>query len=125
MSEKQKEPELNDRDLDKVQANFDGFSNEFVVLYKEFQEKIKHLSKKQAFRLLEAVVAFPLEHEKVSLSPGSKEIMELACQIHTTKSNMLLAYFMDTQKKEMEKLMEQSKNIVKEDENIQKEKENE
>jgi len=99
-----------DSDLDKVQANFDGFSSEFQVLYKEFQEKIGQLSKKQAFRVLEAIVAFPLEHDKVALPAGSDEIMELACQIYTVKQNMTLAYMMDSTKAAAEQAIEDAKN---------------
>lgn len=103
-----KKPEITDADLDKAGVNFEGFSAKFAVLYKDFQELLPTLSKKQAFRLLEAIVAFPLEHEGVSLPAGSDKAMALIAEIYTVKQNMTLAYMMDASKAQMEEAVKKA-----------------
>lgn len=75
--------------------NYEAFAKQVEFLLKGTNDKIKDLSKKDAIKMLEFVLKFPVEHEKIAeklTKPEHKGIINHIIEVTTAKNNMVISF---------------------------------
>lgn len=76
--------------------NYESFAHQLQNLLAKTEERLKNLSKKEALRLLEYSLKFPVEHEEVEekliVSEKCQDVIEFIRLINTVKNNMVICF---------------------------------